>query len=60
MRRENAWNDTPYWIVRTTGDIIPDHSDFSTPYFDRLMNLIQEEADLFNTRSEQWVFTGER
>ena len=51
----SAQESSPFWIVRVTGDIVPDHSTFSLPAFDELLDLIQARADLFNTGTQAWI-----
>lgn len=53
---EGAWNDTPFWVIRTSGEIIPEHSDFSPAAFDDLITELRSRADLFNTSTQTWVY----
>lgn len=41
--------------MRTTGAIVPDHSDFSRPEFGELLRQIQERAGLFDTSTQTWI-----
>ena len=47
VRRDNAANDTPYWVMQMPVEIVPDHSDIFRPEFATLMYgfLLRQGAD---------------
>ncbi|MBL4810694.1 MAG: hypothetical protein JKY43_11630, partial [Phycisphaerales bacterium] len=56
-RIPNAYNDTPYWVIQTTADIIKDHIDIRNPKLDELLNQISELNELYSTEVQTWMFT---
>lgn len=50
-----AYNDTPFWIIQTTGEICRDHGDI---YNDRFLELVEQVTKLnrlYETDLETWI-----
>ncbi len=56
-RVANAYNDTPFWIVRVTSDISKDHSDTRNPVLGGLIREIGTMNRLYNTDVQTWMVT---
>ncbi|MEN1705533.1 MAG: hypothetical protein AAGJ54_08495 [Planctomycetota bacterium] len=54
-RIENAYNDTPYWIICVTGDICANHGDLANPYFRELRQQIFALGRDNGTRTRRWL-----
>lgn len=55
----NAWNDTPYWVIRVTADISKDHGDTRNPRLGELLDRIARGNRLYETDVELWMVTGD-
>jgi hypothetical protein len=45
--KQNAWNDTPYWLMEIPSEIIPDHSTiFTGRFMSMLDNLVPTNAQV--------------
>lgn len=55
-RVPDAYNNTPFWIVRVTKDISKDHGDVRNPRFTQLVRQIAGLNRVYDTDIEQVVF----
>lgn len=58
-RVEDAYNDTPFWIIQVTGDIVADHNDLRNPNFGKLVGQISDLNSLFRSDFQTWIVTGD-
>ncbi|MEM1013023.1 MAG: hypothetical protein AAGI46_12480 [Planctomycetota bacterium] len=57
--RPDAFNDTPFWIIRTDNRISADHGDIYNPRFLRLVSSIAELNDIYDTQLSTWIVRGD-
>ncbi|MEO1235248.1 MAG: hypothetical protein AAFX76_00525 [Planctomycetota bacterium] len=49
------YNDTPFWIVSTTQDIMKDHGDLENPNFGELVSQIVNLNAIYNAEATKWI-----
>jgi hypothetical protein len=53
----DAWNDTPFWIVRASREISRDHNDVNNPLYGRLIQEIIRLNRVYDTDVETWILS---
>jgi hypothetical protein len=56
-RVPDAWNDTPFWIVRASREISRDHNDVNNPLYGRLIQEIIRLNRVYDTDVETWILS---
>ena len=51
----DAYNDTPFWIVRTSGEICRDHGDIYNPLFQELLERFVRMNDFYDSETQVWL-----
>ncbi len=51
----DAYNNTPFWIVRASTQISKDHSDINNPNYNRLIDHITKLNRLYDTNVQTWI-----
>jgi len=59
-RIPGAYNDTPFWVVRVSEDIIADHGDTSNPLVNELVGRIVRMNRIYDTDVQTWMVRGNR
>ena len=54
-RVPGAFNDTPFWIVQTTGEICQNHGDIYNERFIHLVEHITKLNRLYDTEIDNWI-----
>jgi hypothetical protein len=54
-RVPDAFNDTPFWIIRASREISRDHNDINNPLYGRLVAKLIELNDVYRTDLETWM-----
>lgn len=54
-RIPGAFNDTPFWVIQVSKEISKDHSDFSNPFYGRLIEQLIELNQVYRTDVETWM-----
>jgi hypothetical protein len=54
-RKPNAWNDTPFWVIRVSSEISRDHGDVNNPLFRQLTAQLLQANEVYRTDLETWV-----
>lgn len=56
-RIPNAFNDTPFWIIRVSKDISRDHGDVNNPLYSKLVMKIIDLNQIYRTDLQTWMIT---
>jgi hypothetical protein len=51
----DAYNDTPFWIIRASREISRDHVDTNNPLISRLIEMLIERNEVYRTDLETWI-----
>lgn len=54
-RVENAFNDTPFWIVQVTEEISANHGDIRNERFRSLIELLLEKNEVYGAGVQTWI-----
>jgi hypothetical protein len=54
-RIPEAFNDTPFWVIRVSREISKDHGDVGNPVYGRLVEQLIELNDVYRTDLETWL-----
>lgn len=54
-RVEDAYNDTPFWIVQVSKEVMKDHGDVSNPVVDELIDRILQLNRLYEANLDTWI-----
>ncbi|GAB5495048.1 MAG: hypothetical protein Phyf2KO_01280 [Phycisphaerales bacterium] len=58
-RVPDAYNDTPFWIVQVSKDVMKDHGDLNNPVVNELVERILLLNRLYETDLDTWILSGE-
>ncbi len=58
-RVADAYNDTPFWIIQVTKDVMKDHGDTSNPVVDELVDRLLQLNRLYETDLDTWIVSDE-
>lgn len=59
-RVEDAWNDTPFWIIQVSKEISTNHDDVGNPNLGQLLNEISELNGVYDADIQTWLIRGDR
>ncbi|MGD1915953.1 MAG: hypothetical protein ACFCBV_07190 [Phycisphaerales bacterium] len=58
-RVPDAWNDTPFWIIRVSREISDGHSDLNNPRLAILIDRLTRMNDVYAAGVDTWMMTGD-